>query len=763
MHAQPNLSIPAVLAIVVLLCSEKAHTVTAERPAYDATAKSGHIEELVVTARRREERLQDVPISATVYTDALIRDLAIRDLSELQQQAPNLQIAPFPAVNADASVSIRGQSQFEPVITLDPAVGIYIDGVYLGRSTGALLNLLDLERVEVLLGPQGTLYGRNTTGGVIHLVSKRNSSGRFGGELQLVAGNVGRHDYNLAVDFPVAGTAISGRASYQSANRDGYGRNALLGEDLDDERVDSWRLSFDWSPHPALSLFLSADSTRLRERTALFRINSLDEDIQDPGCLAEATPRFGCFVNFAITGGAWATALQGGDRTVRSDVSSTHDLDVSGVSLTVTADVLGATFKSISAYRDLERRNVNDIDGTEWAILHPDAEADQRQFSQEFQLLGESYDRSLEWIAGVYLFDESGNDNTRIVSVPALNPFSPSTILPRGENESIAAFGHVAYRISDTLNVIAGARHTRERRLLSEQQFNASGCTLEFVNRPPCRTEVADRFDGWSYVAGLDYRRDPASLVYAKVSRGFKSGGFNARASKEIEFRPVQPEIVTSFEIGTKISRLDGRLKAEAAYFYDDFRDIQRAGLVALSQTEIASTVENAASAYVTGGELRLTASFTDALQWHLGIGSTLARYREFDGADALGRPVDKSALDFPKTPRWSWNTRLRYEASLPAASDLLLQASYSWQSQTHPDVDNAPALSQGAFGLLNLRSSLTLPRYNVTVALSAKNVLDTTYVTDGLDLSGQFGYTGVFFGPPRTYTGEIYWRFGDD
>ncbi|MDJ0710716.1 MAG: TonB-dependent receptor [Woeseiaceae bacterium] len=725
-----------------------------------ADLASEAVEEIIVTARRREENLKDIPLSASVFGESLIRELAIQDLFDVQFQSPNVLIAPFPAVGADASISMRGQSQFEPVITLDPAVGMYVDGVYLGRSTGALLNLLDLERIEVLMGPQGTLYGRNTTGGIIHLISKKNVDGSFGGNVSALVGDTGRAGVSASVSFPLVGDSVSGRFSLLSTRRDGFGKNLLLAEDLDDEDATAWRLNLNWAPSENVDILLSLDSTRQRERSSLFHVNHIDPAVLNPDCLMQAVPPLGCFVNFAITGGQWSGVLDADPRDVRSDVSSLHALDVIGAAATVELDLDNYTFTSITAYRELDRRNINDIDGTEWAILHPDADAGQQQASQEFQLHIDRDDGGPEWVAGVFLFDESGNDDTTVIGVPALNPFSPNTILPRGENSSWALFGHMTYSIGSQTTLGAGARYTEEDRKLSAQQFNAAGCSLEFVNRQPCTTEVEEEFDGVSYTLSLDHKLSADSMVYASTSRGFKSGGFNARATKEIEFDPFDPEIVTSFEMGWKTSRAAAGYEASIAAFYDDYQEIQRSRLIALSPTDIATAVDNAADAYVTGAEIRVSAYPLPELTLDASVGLTIARYREYQDTDAMGNAIDKSGLEFPKTPRWNFSTRLNYTLPVQFSGVASAQASYSWRSETYSDVDNSPWLTQGAYGLLDLRFNVYWPRTKIEVSVVGKNVLDKLYLTDGLDLVNQFGYSGVFLGPPRSYYAEIAWHF---
>jgi iron complex outermembrane receptor protein len=610
------------------------------------------------------------------------------------------------------------------------------------------------------MGPQGTLYGRNTTGGVINIISNQNKSHEFGGFVDVTGGSYSQRILTAALSFPLIQDRAGARVTYRIAERDGYGFNYLLNEDLEDESARLWRININWSPTDDVQVFLSYDDTRQRERSALFHLNYLDPAVQDPACLSEQPPALGCVVNFFVTEGDWSSALLDDPRKIRSDVSSTHDVDVSGISATVTVDFgNNLSFKSITAYRELSRRNINDIDGTEWAILHPDADADQHQVSQEFRLSGETTGGKSNWITGLFLFEEEGNDNTSVISVPDLNPISPSVILPHGENSSYAAYGHIVYSLNADMAITGGLRYTHEERLLDTRQFNGAGCSLEYVNSPPCRTVVSESFGGWSYTGALDYSFTEDLLGYVTLSRGFKSGGFNARATKQVEFEPFDPEIVDNLELGLKSQWLDRSLQLNVAAFYSDYQDIQRAQLIALSPTEIATKVTNAASAYVTGGELQLTALPAPGLAINATAGLTIARYKEFFDIDGQGNVIDKSNLEFPRTPKWNFSLMAQY--TLDYLNGITFRADYSWTDKVYNDVNNSELIAQDAVGLLNFRISTEVPDWNLEMALYAKNLTDETYATGGLDFTGQFGYAGVFLGPPRTYHAEVTWRFG--
>ena len=698
----------------------------------------------------------------TVLSEFDLGDQSVRDLDDISFHAPNVQIKPFPAVNADANISMRGQSQFEPVITIDPPVALYLDSVYLGRSTASLLNLIDLERVEVLMGPQGTLYGRNTTGGLVHLITKRYQGEGFGGYLDLVEGNRGRRDLSGGVSLPLIDETVGLRLSFKRATFNGHNRNVLLAEKLDDENVHVLRVNLGAQLSDEWNLAVTYDMTRQREHSTLFRLDYIAPAVLSTDCILDTQPKLGCLINSLITGGAWHTALDIGDRRVSSDVSSRHDVDVWGTAATVSgiAGVFG--IKSVTAYRQLSRRNINDIDGTQWEILHPDADASQRQFSKEFQLSMATLNGILNWTAGAFYFEETGEDKTTVIGIPDLNPLSPSTIVPKGNNRSISGYAHATYAMTKSTNIGAGLRYTYERRRLSTRQENSGGCALRFVNRPPCTTRVSKTFGGWSYTVSLDHHFHNGRMAYASVGRGFKSGGFNARGSEEAEFEPFEPETVDSFDIGFKSVWFDKKVRLNVAAFYARYRNIQRTQLVALSETEIGTTIANAAKANIYGAELEFSTQPTPRWSLRATTGTTIAEYLEFSDVNATGELVDKSDLSFPNTPRHTFSVLAKY--SLPISlgrsiAELAIQADYSWQSKTFNDVENSK-IDQPAYGLLNLRASMYFSANDIEVAVYSRNVSNETYVTGGLDFTNQFGYRGTFLGPGRSINLQVTWNF---
>ena len=612
------------------------------------------------------------------------------------------------------------------------------------------------------MGPQGTLYGRNTTGGLVHLITKRYEGERLSGYFDVVGGDLGRRDLSGAVSLPFVDGRIGARLSFRKARYDGQNKNVYLDESLDDEDVEMVRVNLSAQLNSDWNLRLSYDKTRQREHSALFRLDYIKPAVLRPACIKETKPELGCLINTMITGSEWRSVLERGNRKIRSDVSSRHNVDVWGGAATLEGSIGKLGIKSITAYRTLSRRNINDIDGTRWTILHPDADASQRQVSNELQLFGVVPDSSLEWTVGTFYFDETGEDKTTVVGIPELNPLSPSIIIPKGKNLSVAGYVHFIYGLTSKTNFNAGSRVTYERRHLSTSQENARGCTLEFINRPPCETKVSKAFSGWSYTASVDHQSSDNSVYYMSFSRGFKSGGFNARASEKVEFEPFGPEIVESLDIGYKSTWLDQRVRLNLSAFYSEYRNIQRTQLVAISRSEIATRVANAARAKIVGGELQFSAQPKPRWSFRTTAGTTIAKYEDFAGMDEYGNLVDKSHLELPNTPRFSFSVLLRNVNPITIGAtnaEFALQADYSWQDRVYNDIDNGD-IDQPAYGLLNLRASLYFKAKDIEVALFARNVTDEIYVTGGLDLTEQFGYRGTFLGPGRSTNLQITWKF---
>ena len=381
------------------------------------TAARGIVEEVVVTARRREESLQSAPLAVTAFTGEQIERLVIDDISEFSQFTPGLFAQNSPATNSGVALVIRSLSHQQNVITGDAAVGVYVDGVYVPRVQGSKFDLLDLERVEVLKGPQGTLFGRNTTGGAIQLIS-RAPSGNFGGNGRIALGTESFRDLSGAIEFPITDT-LAGRLAASWTKRDGYGRNTLLNFDVDDKDSRSWRAYFDWNPSERVNVAFVHDGGRREESGALNQPIGVD-----PTGLG----------NF-FTGGALLAAEQRAQvdpRRVRSDLdprnlstafgSSVKDLsEVNDLGFALNTKISFEHFDSrtILGYRTLEVIDCEDLDGTEVEFLQGCLHLDQWNFSAEQQFLGTALDGRLDWIVGGYYFREKGKDASNFFAVIA--------------------------------------------------------------------------------------------------------------------------------------------------------------------------------------------------------------------------------------------------------------------------------------------------------------------------------------------------------
>lgn len=853
---------------VAVLLTAGASAPRAQQPAAqegEAAPREQTIEEITVTARKREELVQQTPISITAITPSELQNQSIQDLSDLQWQTPNLFLAPVPVSSNAASITMRGHSQEDFIITVDPSVGIYVDGVYVARAVGALLNIVDAQRVEILRGPQGTLYGRNTIGGAINLVSKK-PDGSFGGHARATAGSEGRLDFNTALSFPILGEDLSARLTFQSTRRDSYFHNQLPGgDDYQDDGTIAWRAQLRWTPLDTVDVLLSHDRTRQRRQLwpgLLSSINEFGLDVEPveftpipglpltlglPQCLAnvgtlflsgQPLPGFGdlfsCLINGSanisnepipflggatsreaigllfdglalgpndvMPAGAWPQFIEDGDDPQRGflDARTRDELDVWGYSGTVTVDFGDVTLSSITAYRELDRLSAGDGDGTPFVIFGGSGgpEDDQREVSQELRLNGLAFEERLDWIAGLYYFWENGNDTTSpsfqcgtaaCVFGLTAPPMGAKPTNTEATNIAYAAFTHATYQLTEELGFSAGVRLTKERKEMRRQWFDADclfeGAPISPDNPDPaksinrfgvsrCEFVAGERFSAWSYSAGLDYQVNPDLMLYAKASRGYKSGGFNGRAITSMgsinEFAPFDEEVVAVYEVGLKSDWFERRLRANAAAFYTAFRDFQQSKIVPTPDGQIRTAVVNAGRAYISGGELELVARPIPSFTLSGSLGLAYGRYKKFqdrDKCNALGLPLsckegDLSFLDFRASPELTVGISARYEVDTTWGT-LGIQGDYSWTGQQYPSVENNESIKQEEFGLFNARISLYDEARGIEYAVFGRNLADRKYRLTGIDLSTTLGFTNSYWAPPRILGVEVSWHFG--
>jgi iron complex outermembrane receptor protein len=715
----------------------------------EGSEEAAILEDVIVTARRREERLQDVPVSASTFSTDQLERRQILNLNMLQYAAPNLTNAPNRTSGASASLAMRGQVELETTPTLDPAVGLYLDGVYIARTVGANLDLIDMERVEVLRGPQGTLFGRNTTGGAINLIPRRPIFDREG-LLQASVGNYDRVELTAILNVPLARDRAALRLATSHLERSGYGRNALLGLDLDDDDTDFVRAQLSIAPGDRWDLNLSFDYSGVSTGPQLLTLLDVSpESIGIPVMLGDPAGSLTDYVDPAA-------------RTIWADRAGPVETSVWGVSGELTMDFGRFTLKSTTAYRDLQAGAFDsDQDGTPYdlgVILYRGD--DQHQVSQEFQLYGAALNDRLDWIGGVHYFRESAT-YTQHFRMFLPRAFRWDVGMPSGDanNKSIAGYAQLTYAIVPQLRITAGARFNQDERQLTSRNGQRIGdveiCRLDPSlrdERTICRVTLPERtFSYVPWTLGVDYTTPDGAMLYAKVSRGHRAGGYNIRGATLVDLDTFEPEHVTAYEVGAKTELFNRRLRVNLALFRSQFEDIQ------LTQRESDALgvrgvrfTENGGEARIDGGELEMTA-LLGPLRLAGHYGTTRPTFTKLDPR------VDGISLDsrFPQTP--DWTTSLA--ADLPFATGLgevNVHGDYSWRDDVAYTYDPDSLARQCAYGLLNAMISIRFARTDLELSLWGRNLTDRDYIARAFDTDF---YISATPGDPRTYGLSLTYR----
>ncbi len=727
-----------------LICPSAAAAQT-QADAAVAPADADALEEIVVTAQRRPERLQETPISITAITAATIAQRDLRDVRDISRIAPNLIVTNGPQGGDDANFFIRGVGQTEFIATTDPGVGVYVDGVYLGRTQGAALDLLDLERVEVLRGPQGTLFGRNTIGGAVSLITRQPDPDELEGFVGATVGQRDRYEGRASINLPLSDIAAV-RVSVIGRHQDGYGVRVVDGRRMGNVRTLAGRVALRIEPTPAFTIIGTLDGTRGRG-TSAHNIN------------ASARPGMRTPLGFPVPADINIDSSPDRDLSFVS-VEPFNDLDLWGTSLTLEYDFGPfATVRSISAYRTFDQLTGADFDATRYVASDQVAATDQRQFSQELQLTGSAF-KQLTYVVGAYYFDEKITQVTNAALAPARPRLDPNTIrnqrTNRPRNKSFALYAQLGLEVIDDLTLTLGGRYTKDNKtFFNETILDNSDRTVPFL--PPTRflafsaENVKESFSKFTPRVALDYKPTRDVLLYASFSRGFKSGGFNGRPANAAALTTYDPETVTSYEIGAKTELLDRRLRLNVAAFTSDYKDIQLTGLI-----NGVFQLANAGTARIRGVEVEATAQPLPGLRLDANLGYQHNEYRSIRaGAIIPGVTLDAK---LPNTPEFTAAVGAEYGFDI-GTGRLTARADHTYKSAFFFQASNAPGDREGAYGLTDFRVAYTA-NAGWQVAGFVKNAFDTEYNINGQDARGQVGYFYLYPGPPREWGASVSYRF---
>jgi iron complex outermembrane recepter protein len=732
-----------------------------------STQASG-LQDIVVTAEKRQESLQRTPLAISAVSSELIAARNITTAAQLGAIAPNITTTQGPNTSSHLIVHIRGIGESEPILTSDPPVSIYVDGIVVGRSTGAIFDVVDLERIEVLRGPQGTLYGRNTTGGAVNFITRKPSE-EFGVRLMAGYGNYDSLQTRVSVDTGALGeTGLKATFSYMHKERDGYVDSLLQSDSRDPGAYnnEALRAAIAYDNDGPIRANYAFDWTQAKGAAPASQLAAIS-----PNQLAyfSRSPNFG------------GTQLIGPSQTRLSQVRSegTFTLDKTQAhSITLEADLTDdITIRSLTGFRkwrgDTDNTDIDGNAGLLGLVVSPppagvapvsffgaDKFDKQHQFSQELNLLGKV--GPVDFLVGGFYFKERAReDNPQFYTFVIANPQLPgglggvnltNRLIYRTKNVSKAVFGQVTWHVDDKLSLTGGLRYTKDEKELDQ----SSPATLV--------RNLQRSFDKLNYAATVQYQATPEFMVYARTASGYKAGGFNARSAND----GYEPESVTNYEIGAKADLFDRRLRLNGTLFYAKLDDKQLNQFTANSGGAASVTV-NAGSAEFKGIELEVEALPIDALRLNASFGYTDRSFKTFNILD----PATNQIIDIADEAQFSYSASTtftggaQYTVGEVMGGELSARVDYTYRSRLYFNVvprfaQFDDAISAPGIGLLDGRIALSkvdLGGTNAEFAIWGRNLTDEKYRVSGIDF-GSLGFATNTYGLPRTYGAEVRMEF---
>lgn len=762
--------------------------------------RSATIEEVIVTARKVEESLQDTPVSVAAFSSADLEQMGVSEAKDVANFTPNLRIQKQSGSQDNYAMAIRGVSSGETALAIDPTVAIYQDGVYIARSTGLAFDFVDLERIEVLRGPQGTLFGRNTIGGAINVITEK-PQGAMAVKVKMATGNRDYQRSQVSLDLPEMG-GVAMRLSALTSERNGILKSTYGGR-LGDAESNAYRFALRWTASEQLIVDFAWDVSRANNNSNRHQLSEVKDIYSDP--------------NSNFYGGRFFEQAEAAESAERKDTIALKNTDlnengsdIDSASLTLEWEITPAlTLKSISAYREwhsvatatefgtFDVENTGDVidlrdtsnpqpvaAGTSLSLFSATRDSRQRQFTQEFQFTGELLDERLRYTAGVYYFEESGfEDNPQqfVLSTPfllsAAGAPEAAVIAGRGtgtlvgapflyslRNESVAAYGQFTYEIIRDLDVTLGLRQT----------WDEKEATLR--NSLDGSVQTVSDNDDWSNFnpsLTVDYRWSEQLNTYARIASGYRSGGYNVRAQTVSSFKtPFDQEELTSYELGIKSDWFDRRLRLNASVFRLDYTDRQIAQFEAGSGG--ASTrIVNAGKSQTDGFELEALWVPMTGLRVQAAYGYLDVDYLEFQSApvnpvtgfstSSENEDISDVAATNLYAPRHSWSASVEYQMapwsfgqlSLRVDANFVDDLSFHPQLNLYDETDN--------YSLVNARIALnSIPvgkDGKLKLVAWGKNLTNKEYRDFGID----FGVLGIAintYGELRTFGLDLVYEF---
>ncbi|WP_404478900.1 TonB-dependent receptor [Novosphingobium sp. BL-52-GroH] len=731
-----------------------------------------------------------MPISITALTTQALEAKQVVDVASLNKVTPGFQVRPtFSPL--EVALTLRGLTQTIPSINSDPPVGTYVDGIYNSINAGSNNALVDMERVEVLKGPQGTLFGRNTIGGTVSITTAKPTD-KVGGYVEANLGNYDRFTGTAVLNVPLIPGKLSSRFVYQHSEHGGYGQNFTTGNPTSTFNQEYARGSLKFTPDDSWTVLATGFYTEAKGFGAPTQLGYVDTT-------AAIVPALGpTNTSIPALSGRPGDSLtnylrRGGFQDGYGDIDSAFALKQYGATVSIENEISSAvTVKAIGGYIHTDYNTTVSLSGTPYVLVDVlDFPIDFDQYTGELQAYGKLFGGRLDWIAGLYYFNGRGTQYNTGLALPAISQafgqrVTQNVSAPRVDNSSYSAYAQGTYALVDGLRLTAGIRYVVDERKVeyrdhSEVAGSLPGafvsCSLAnapFATDPAaCLYSAKKRYDFLPWTVGLDYKPNADLLLYAKVSKGYRSGAFTlagpaavspsatvtaaqasaATAGNLAQFAPAAPEDLLSPEAGFKLEAFDRRFRLNGAAYYSWYNNVQVAvnGTAACTTCAPPSLLVNSGKAEIWGGELESSL--------------TLGAF-SLDGVAALvdARYVSGPLTGFPVSNVSKFNGSITGSYRLAARdTDLTLSTTYSYRSaaQLSPPSPARPAawndsLRQPGFGLWDARATLAVRDTPISFSLYALNLANTKYVVSTAQFAPPFGYTIRWPGAPRTYGGSV-------
>lgn len=759
--------------------------------ALDTTGPSrsvtNQVEEIVVSARKRAEALEDTPVAVTAVTASALRESGVYRIDQVTELVPNLQFQNSIQGNL-AQFSIRGVGTGNPDIQFDPGVAVYLDGVFLPRASGSLLSVVDVQQIEVLRGPQGTLFGKNSVGGAINMTTVKPQH-ELSGSVLVRPGNLNSLDTEVMMNVPIIEDFLLSRVSFFSATRDGYVFDSFRDELYSDRNEMAFLGSLRILPHDDVTIDISGTWNRSQTRGRGGQCIVVNEN-------APLAPLYGS---------VYPECAQTSLFEMTADISGMSDIRAWGTWGVLNWDVgdvweiENLAIKAQGSWNEQRPRTRFDVDNTSQQVVYLSTTGDengnpnrfdggvgaQQQTSGELQINGESFDGRLIFVTGIFAQWENASDDRTTSVGPPLNRLTRN--VTDIKNWTWAPYLQATANFTDWLSVTGGIRYTQDNKSLKLDQFQyGTPPNFPLIDAVDFPAE-AELFTAWTPMGSIastvpvDLLPDWADhfMGYFTYSQGFKGGGFNALAGPRSQdgtdalAAPFQPETLDNFELGFKTILFDNKMTFNAAGFVGKYTDIQKVSVQTVGVDDMGVPVvqritENAAEATVSGFELELNTFPIDGLQITGNIGYTKTKFDKFPNAisDLDDDEIDRSGETFNNVPEFTSFLAVQYSMEVDAGDAEILQGwltpRFEWyyQSEVHLLGPELVDTIQSGYNLLNARLSYSFWDDRAQVALWGKNLADQEFIDWSTGTVSTFGFLVNFPGLPRTWGGELSYLF---